>query len=434
MAVDLEAVYTAYVSGDARTPSLVLAILPSHVLPPSSESICAALAGSDLDVVSATPREKSPENPLDVEAVVAVPAADPGVTIAARIGVGPSLDDLGDEVVATGVDDATRYACTRMSVWSVAVEAGFGDADPLAALQAQLAIAAAVAPDALAYLDLDAQRLWSAPRATAAARVPIAVPAAELFTVQSVEHRKGLRWLHTHGLHRCGTLELEALDVPRADADAVEMLLWATAMRFAEQGTPPPYTAFPLGPGLDLAWLPWQDALDQISVRGYGRRNERDELHRRPAAVLVAAFQAREGSPEFAGLRVHAGAVRAGIPLYVSFGELERRAAAAAYTLANLRDLVVLHGDDAAWSFAAEIGLPGPDGELAEIVVVDVETVDADTVEGTLRTAPLAALLDGDDAAAAGTRTAQPAERIVGWTATGPGDARVTQDDALYSG
>ena len=29
--------------------------------------------------------------------------------------------------------------------------------------------------------------------------------------------------------------------------------------------------------------------------------------------------------------------MKAGIPLYVSFGELERRAAAAAYTLAGLR-------------------------------------------------------------------------------------------------
>lgn len=81
--MDLEAVYTAYVTGQAQNPSLMLAILPSHVLPPSAESMCAALAISDLDVVSATPREKSPENPLDVEAVVAVPAGRPGATIAA---------------------------------------------------------------------------------------------------------------------------------------------------------------------------------------------------------------------------------------------------------------------------------------------------------------------------------------------------------------
>ncbi|MBX7160165.1 MAG: hypothetical protein K1X95_07725 [Acidimicrobiia bacterium] len=431
--MDLEAVYTAYVTGQAQNPSLMLAILPSHVLPPSAESMCAALAISDLDVVSATPREKSPENPLDVEAVVAVPAGRPGATIAARLGIGPSLDDLGDEVVASGVDEATRYACTRMSVWSVAVEVSFGDCEPLAALHTQLAIAAAVAPEALAFLDLDAQRLWPATRALTAARAPVAVPATELFTVQSLEHRKGMHWLHTHGLHRCGTLEVEALDVPAADASAIEMLMWATAMRFAEQGTPAPYSPFALGPGLDLAWLPWQDALDQMAVRGHGRLSERDELHRRPAAVLVAAAIGRSGAPEFAALRVHAGAVRAGVPLYVSFGELERRAAAAAYTLARFRELVTMHTGDVTWSFAAEIGLPDAEGDLAEIVVVDVESIDDVAVAGTLRAAPLAAPVDTEDAPVAGSRTSQPVERIVGWTATDPSGQRITQDDALYA-
>lgn len=428
--VDLEAVYTAYVTGEARTPSLMLAILPSHVLPPSSEAICASLSASTLDVVSATPSAKSPANPLEVEAVVGVPAR-PDRTVAVRIGIGPSLDDLGDEIVANGVDDATTYACTKLSVWSVAVEASFGADQPLADLHAQLAICAAVAPQALAFLDLDAQRLWSARRGLAVAAVPVAVPASELFSVQSLESRKGLRWLHTHGLHRCGTLELEALDVPAADSPQVEMLLWAAAMRFAEQGTPPPYTPFPIGPDLHLAWLPWQDALDQIPVRGHGRLDQRDDLHRRPSAVLVAAAP-DIGDSGFAALRVHAPAVRTGVPLYVAYGELERRAAAAAHTIGRFRELVGIHGDDRGWAFSAEVGLPGPDGELAEIVVVDVDSIRDDTVTGTLRAA---ALVTSDPATMrAGEQTVQPADRVVGWTATGPDDVRITQDDALYSG
>lgn len=427
MAVDLEAVYTAYVTGQAQTPSLMLAILASHVLPPSREAIHAALADSPLDVASVRTRERSAEQPLDVEATVALPAGPLGATVTARIGIGPSLHDLGDEVVTTGVDEATLYACTELSVWSVAVELGFDGHDPLSALHAQLAICAAVTPDALAFLDLDAQRLWPAARARAAARVPISVPATEIFSIQAVQHRRGPLWLHTHGLHRCGALELEALDVAPADADAVETLLWASAMRFAEQGTPPPYTPFALGPGLDLAWLPWQDAVEQITVRGHGRPPERDELHRRPSGVLVAAAKGRNGT-EFAALRVHAAAVRAGVPLYVSFAEVQRRAAAAAHTIGALRDLVALHGTEDDWGFSAEVGLPGDDGELAEIVMIDLGAVTDAEVAGTLRTAPLVGSMD----AVAGSSVVQPAERVVGWTATGPAGLRITQDDALY--
>lgn len=426
--MDLEAVYTAYVTGGAHSPSLMVAILPSHVLPPSSEAICGALAGSRLDVVSAASRQKSPENPLEVEAVVGMPAGPPGATITARIGVGPSLDDLGDEVVTAGTDEATLYACTRLSVWSIAVEADFDGHDPLEALHAQLGICAAIAPEALAFLDLDAQRLWPAARGAAAAAVPIAVPAAEIFSIQSVAHRKGPIWLHTHGLHRCGALEVEVLDVPPADAAAVEMLLWASAMRFVEQGTPPPYEPFAIGPRLDLAWLPWQDAIDQIAVRGHGRHGERDDLHRRPSAVLVAAASGPRGGPEFAALRVHAPAVRAGVPLYVSYGEMRRRASAAQASFGALCDLVALHGGAEGWSFNAEIGLPDDEGDPAEIVMIAVDTVDDNEVAGTLRAAPLAVSLDTD----AGGRLVQPSERIVGWTATGPGGYRVTQDDALY--
>lgn len=428
--MDLEAVYTAYVTGEARTPSLMLAILPSHVLPPSSDEICEALSASTLDVVSATPSVKSPDNPLDVEAVVAVPA-QPDRTIAARIGFGPSLDDLGDEVVANGVDDATLYACTNLSVWSIAVETTFGASQPLADLHAQLVICTALAPQATAFLDLDSQRLWPASRAHAVAEVPVPAPASELFSVQSLEGRKGLRWLHTHGLHRCGTLELEALDVPAADASQIEMLLWAGAMRFVEQGTPPPYTPFAIGPNLYLAWLPWQDALDQIPVKGNGQFQQRDDLHRRPSAVLVAASDPDVGDGGFASLRVHAPAVRAGVPLYVAYGELERRAAVAANTLGRLRELVRIHGGDHGWAFSADVGLPGPDGELAEIVVIDVSAIQEDTITGTLRAAPLTA--GGTATVAAGETTAQPTDRVMGWTAAGPG-LHMTQDDALYSG
>jgi len=424
--VDLEDLYTSYVTGEAENPSLVVGVLPSHVVPPTSEGLCELLSASDLDVVSVTPHEKSPENPLDVEAVVGIPS-DPAHTVAVRVGIGPSLDDFGDEVVATGVSEAERYAATRMTVWSVAVETTFRRGSPLADLQAQLAVLAAVAPAASVVLDLDAQRLWPGARARAAGRIPVAVPASELFTIQSVEHRRGLRWLHTHGLHRCGALEIEALDIAADTADATEMLLWAAAMRFAEQGTPPPYHRFEIGPDVHLAWLPWQDALEQVAVRGHGRLDERDELHRRPSAVLVAAVTETDGSTGFAPLGIHAPAVRAGVPLYVSFTELERRALAAAGTIAELAGLVAAHRSDPRWTFLAEVGIPGPDGEVREVVVVDVTAVGTDLVTGIMRAAPLAT-----EGLSQGDSTTQPADRLVGWRALGP-TGTITQDDALYA-
>jgi uncharacterized protein YegJ (DUF2314 family) len=133
---------------------------------------------------------------------------------------------------------------------------------------------------------------------------PPAEPRPEiLWTIHAVgDHagnERGTRWLHTHGLWRCGLPELEMLEVPQAFAAGGASLLNEIATFALEIGLPPPGKPFFIGPGLEMLLQPWEPVAEQVAAPHSGGLDDRegdDDSHRGVRAVVC-------GTKPGAGLR-----------------------------------------------------------------------------------------------------------------------------------
>ncbi len=154
----------------------------------------------------------------------------------------------------------------------------------LAAIHAELRLLAALAPDAVAMLDLNACTAKSGDWMRGAASAELPPPATSFFTIHSVFDWEGggETWLHTHGLRRMGSIELDMLGVRAGQASAMASVINHVARDFVENGVPPPHTPSRTANG-SLMWVPCD------SVSAPSALYERDAEHRQQRGVLLAA-------------------------------------------------------------------------------------------------------------------------------------------------
>ena len=290
------------------------------------------------------------------------------------------------------------------------------EAHPLRELHRQLCLLAAAAPDAVLLLDESACTARSGAwlREVAAASTPPSPRA--LYAVHCVYDEHGV-WVHTHGLGRCGTLEVEMLDVPRERLPCLGPLVHAVAAQWIEQGPPPPCAPFSAGRDIELVWVPAERAVAKRKPRGPGGAADRDEAHARPSGVLLV--------PEGWSVKRYRcpsslAPILEGNPmLYLSRMETERMALLAAERLGRFAALQARFGEREGWRFLVKLGYPITDadaganlraggcgaraseeaagqdaadaeaaGEAREHLWFDVHAVEGDRVEATLLNAP----------------------------------------------
>ena len=260
----------------------------------------------------------------------------------------------------------------------------------------------AMAPETVALHDVAACTFWPGTwlRSSAAASVP--PPPSSLFTVHAVaDPDDPSAWLHSHGLMRCGSIELELLDVPREHSGLMcSTLLNVAAAMFIEQGVPPPGDPFLVGQDLDLVWLPWEEALTKVSDKLGGGWEDRDDDHNLASGVLFAPavkrlglFRGRERNPS-----VHLELLQGNPLLYHSAMETRRMSMLAKETFPTLRRLVERFGSDEDWGFLAKLGYTVDDGENSEHLWFEVHAIANGQIEGTLLNQPYAVsrLSEGD--------------------------------------
>jgi hypothetical protein len=171
-----------------------------------------------------------------------------------------------------------------------------------------------------------------------------------LFTVHDVAPEDGEQhWLHTHGLGRCGALELDVLDVPADGAGLIGQLVNAVASLFMERGIPEPDEPFLAGENLELVWLPWEDALSHMPEAIAGGADDRDESHAGARGVLLCPGS--YGSPS-AYLEI----LRENPLLYVSDMETERMSLLASERLPRFLRLLSRFGGSDGWMFLVKLG------------------------------------------------------------------------------
>ncbi|MEM8931273.1 MAG: DUF4026 domain-containing protein [Acidobacteriota bacterium] len=421
--------------GRGILPSWLLALLPAAAEPPSVTEVLKRLDAAGIEVIDHAMLAEPEMEQAHWELSLDLRLADGQLVEGIGVWTEPteSLDEAHLDWQGMTADD---IALAKASRWCLGVSEHFGER-PLDDFHRQVRMLAAVAPDAVAFLDLIAcfprPARWMSEVASQA--VP---PSPEnLYCIHAVADESsdgeptGGVWLHTHGLLRCGSIELEILDVPPSAVPEMGTLLNTTAGLFLDHGIPEPGEVFEVGAGLRLAWLPWRRGLSGVSRRALGHLADRDELHARPSGILVAPRGRRWFWPFPGGWTSpcrYTTRLGDNPALYVSTMETERRCLLAQATLDRFGSLFERYGDDEAWGFLIKLGYPvdeGDDGER-EHLWFEVHQLDDDGLDATLLNDPhhIADLHRGD-------RRRHTLDRVTEWTVFSP-HGRHGPDSVVY--
>jgi len=265
-------------------PSWMVAPLPRFARVPEPEVVATRLRQTDLGVADVTSAE--PEAP-DVRWRLEVSLRG------ARAPAKMAMSVLLEKTRAFGPDfllGRKHAKAAAKSQWAISVVADFGER-PLADFQRQLRAVCAAAPDAVVLRDVGAVRTWTAAKAREMARHADPPCHHSLYQTHAVYDPCGRLWLHTHGLRRCGLVELEVLDARAGQAVALDDLLSVVSAHFLEAGVPEPGRHFTFGRGFDFVWLPPEKAIAHLPSRGLGSGPERDETHCVAAGVLLVRLR-----------------------------------------------------------------------------------------------------------------------------------------------
>lgn len=369
--------------------SQLLAILPQGSAAPGVSDALVQLERASLGVSHAS--AVAPEHPgarWEIEVELDIPGR--GEPAVARAWLEPAPRDLLMDGVAWRGVSARDLDDGRHSTWAVGVSLGFAG-NPLADYHAQARLLFALAPEAILVLDVNAvtPRPGAWLRDLAEARVPPAP--ATMFTIHDVgEPGAEEHWLHTHGLNRCGSVELDALAIPGASAGLVGQLMNSVAALFIEQGLPEPDEPFEIGEGIEVVWLPWREGVKKVSGKSPGGADDRDEAHRGARAVLFVPKRGLLRS-KYESLARHVPLLEQNPLLYVSAVETERMSLLASERLPRFAALFERFRTEDEWLFLVKLGYAVDGAENAadrEHLWFQVHGLHPGEVDATLLNAP----------------------------------------------
>lgn len=408
--------YQIHVMTRTYEPSRMAVLLPGDV--PHDSEVIDRLRHAGVEVLTAGPARypEDPEAPWELDLEVRCPGEDGVIgTSAIQVQIWPApigaLPGFDRGALGPGVIPGD-HALVVMARWG---------RDLLRDLHAQLKVAAAVAPEGVGIVEVEAHRVRTAAWLLETAASPVPPDPAELYAIEVVRTvpdgggPAGRAWIHTRGLVRCGCFELEMLDVPADRAERFAVLLDAAARRLVEVGdtVPPEEQPFAVGE-LTLAWAPSPWARDELESDAIGAMQQGRGDYFAVSAALLAANEG--GTAPIATLT----AALAGNPrLYESTLDAERDRLTAHATLRRFQALRRAHPRDDAWQFLVRLRLEDDAGtswaRLQELHGAELEV--------TLLGEPPPGL-------AKGQRGRWPVEALLDWEIECP-EGRITPSDAL---
>jgi uncharacterized protein YegJ (DUF2314 family) len=306
----------------------------------------------------------------------------------------------------------------KRSEWTIGVGCCLGDS-PLATYHMQLKVLATIAPEAVAMLDVAACRPQPSAWLLEKAASTIPPSPTNLFCVHAIhdEDKPGNGvWMHTHGLLRCGSIEIEVLGVPADELDTMSELMVTTATLLIDAGVPEPGHPFAIGAGIDLIWVPWDTGITRFSRRTLGTERDRDESHSQPSGVLLKPARKRmlglipglHSSP----VR-YAPQLRENPVLFVSSLETERMRRLAQLRLPEFCAIQKEYGDVDDWVFLVKLGYQLDQAENdseSEHLWFEVHNIGQDQIDATLSNEPhhITRMHEGD-------RDKHRLERVTDW-------------------
>lgn len=158
----------------------------------------------------------------------------------------------------------------------------------------QLKVLQCMVPDMIAVVDFCSERMLSAVWARMTTQSCVPPSPMYLYTVQGIEGDNDDVWLHTHGLNRCGLIELEILKSDTEHFQLHSMLLNAIANQticrgeLPDEGEPIFVAALPAGGALVLTWVDWSEAVKWYPAEMIGGVQDRLMDHNEDIGALYA--------------------------------------------------------------------------------------------------------------------------------------------------
>ena len=166
--------------------------------------------------------------------------------------------------------------------------------EPQESFHLQLKLLQCLTPDMVGIVDFCSERLLSSVWARMTAESVTPPSPTYLYTIQAVQGENGDVWLHTHGLNRCGLIELEVLGSDETHYNAHTSILNAMASQavcrgnLPDEGEPDYIAALPEGEVLVTTWVDWETAVHWYDEDTVGGLADRLEDHNQDTGIIFA--------------------------------------------------------------------------------------------------------------------------------------------------
>jgi len=320
-------------------------------------------------------------------------------------------------------DESLKIACEQENC--LAVSMYFGN-DKISSFHLQLKILHTIVPNACLAVDFMSYRLLSPYwlKMTAESAIP---PSPDyLYTLHCVfDESKGedcKYWFHTHGLQRCGSVELEMLNISAKGYEQMHVLLNMTVKKFLTHPAKEKerFTIGYDGMGINLSWLRWEEALEDFPKGILGGVTDREgdsNVHSDPGGVLFAVEDGNMISPE-----IYASTLAINPIYYITTQETNRMSALAKERFDLFKEefqekqsvpqkknflkkvFKKKKEEEQDWAFLVKLGLivdssnANDTGDEKEHLWFEVLSINANEIEGKLLNQPywIAKLNEGD--------------------------------------
>lgn len=256
-----------------------------------------------------------------------------------------TINHLLDEESIKILQENRRGLCLRMT---------FGTTN-IVSYHLQLKLLNIMVPDLVAVADFSCVKIYSGVWAKLAAQSEVPPSPLYLYTVQAVSGKKDKVWLHTHGLNRCGGVELEIVDSNKQNCNDHYNIIMALAGRIADKNefineSEPMYIA-QVSRDIDLVatWVDWNRVMPNMDKKELGGLQDRDDgIHNgKTGIVYLYASEEDYNNEIYSPVSIYDKELADNPLIMYTNEETQRMKALAAERLYVLKDCVKNRGAEA---------------------------------------------------------------------------------------
>ena len=233
--------------------------------------------------------------------------------------------------------------------------------NPKKCFHLQLKLALALAPSLNGIIDESAEKLLPLKWVKMCVESKATPSANDLYTVQAISNEFGNIWLHTHGLSRCGTSELEILNSNKDSYNTQYNLLTTYASYLLDDISSIPYYKmthigyFHNNNPIVVTCAPWNEVIKEYKNLNLGGIEDRKEDHNARTSIIFLYMSEKDARKKSLTKLEEANNLWSNNPLFfISTDETEIRASIAKERFNYLKELA----KDVTNEIMIKIGIP----------------------------------------------------------------------------